>query len=185
MSIHPHQTSSTSTHLPTKGIKKSFSKHPKKSVREAGGYRRSQPKSIHQEIKPQGHKWNSASLLCPLWKVLEQFPCWTLSWQGTLEEPGQAAASVDMVMEQILECSYTCKYSIHLVMKKDNHRAPAIFIRRLLRWNSSAVMGSLLSKPLSAAGEQKAANRMGFLEGFKGDPGNFRTLNLTITQSLL
>ena len=99
----------------------------------------------------------------------------------TLEEPGQAPVSADMVTEQILECSHTCKYSIHLVMKKDNHRAQAIFLWRLLRRNSSAVMGSLSRKPVSAAEEQKAANGMIFLEGFKGDPGNFRTLNLTIT----
>lgn len=43
-------------------------------------------------------------------------------------------------------------------------------------------MGSLWRKPLAAAEEQKAANGMIFLEGFKGDPGNFRTLNLTITR---
>lgn len=43
-------------------------------------------------------------------------------------------------------------------------------------------MGSLLRKPLSAAEEEKAANGMIFLEGFKGDPDNFRTLDLTITQ---
>lgn len=166
---------------PLKGLRNPFP-DILRSLRGSLGATGGRPKSNSQEIKPQMQKCNSASLPCPQWKVLEQFPGWPLSWQGTLEEPGQAAAPVDVVMEQLPESSYTCKYSIHPVMKKDNHRAQAIFIRRLLRRNSSAVMGSLWCKPLAAAEEQKAANGMIFLEGFKGDPGNFRTLNLTITR---
>jgi len=121
-SIHPHQTHSTSTHVPIMGSKKSFSKHPKKSERDSRGCRRSKPKSNSQETKPQMHKCNSASLLRLLWKVLEQFPWQTLSWWGHWRNRIKLQCQQTWLWNNYLSV-HTCRYSIHLVMKKDNYLA--------------------------------------------------------------
>lgn len=110
----PQQTPPTSTHLATKGIKKSFSEHPKEPVRGPGGSKRS------KEQQRWSRRCINVTLLpccVPCGRSQNHFQAGP-SLDKDTGGPGQAAVSVDVVMGPTPECPYTRKYRIHLTTRR-------------------------------------------------------------------